>query len=104
MWNGVAFGEGESFVNQTGKTLLGAANPTGSDVSWTAVMGSCVLSLVFAPVVQVPLVAVRVVPELLCALVLGAAFMRKHRSIISFDEKEGFGPTPESTWVSLSLV
>ena len=63
------------------------------------VVGSCLLPLVFAPVDQIFHVKFRVVKGLPYATVLGAAFMKDNRSIISVDGEEGFRPTPSSSWV-----
>ena len=41
----------------------------------------------------------RVVKGLSYAMVLGAAFMTDHRSIISFEGEEDFRPTRSSPWV-----
>ena len=87
-------GWGKSLVNRTGKGLLSAANPKNSAVPPMEVVGSCLLPLVFAPVDQIFRVKFRVVKGLPYAMVLGAAFMTDHRSIISFDGEEGFRPTP----------
>ena len=92
-------GWGKSLVNPTGKGLLSAANPKNSAVPPMEVVGSCLLPLVFAPVDQIFRVKFRVVKGLPYAMVLGAAFMTDHRSIISFDGEEGFRPTPSSSWV-----
>ena len=63
------------------------------------VVGSCLLTLVFAPVDQIFRVKFSVVKGLPYAMMLGAAFMKDNRSIISFDSEEGFRPTPSSSWV-----
>ena len=92
-------GWGKSPVNPTEKDLLSAANPKNSAVPPMEVVGSCLLPLVFAPVDQIFRVKNRVVKGLPYAMVLGAAFMTDHQSIISFDGEEGFRPTPFSSWV-----
>ena len=62
-------------------------------------VGSCLLPLIFVPVDQIFRVKFRVVKGLLYAMVLGAAFMKDNRSILSFDGEKGFRPTPSSAWV-----
>ena len=90
---------GKSLINPMGKGLLSAANPKNSAISPMEVVGSCLLRLVFAPVDQIFCVKFRVVKGLPYGMVLGAAFMTDHRSIISFDGEEGFRLTPSSSWV-----
>ena len=93
---------GRALINPAGKGSLRAANPKDSAVPPMEVIGSCVIPMMFSPVDKVFRISFRVVRDLPYAIVLGAAFMREHHSIISFREKEGFKPTPESTWVSFS--
>ena len=90
-------GCGKSLIHPTGKGLLSASNPKYSAVPPIEVVGSCLLPLGFAPVDQIFRVKLRVVKGLPYAMVLGAAFMTDHRSIISFDGKEDFRPTPSSS-------
>ena len=92
-------GWGKLLVNPTGKGLLSAANPKNIAVPPMEVVGSCLLPLVFAPVNQIFRVKFRVVKGVPYAMVLGAALMTDHRSIISFDGEEGSRPTPSSSWV-----
>ena len=66
------------------------------------VIGSCVVPMVFSPVDRLFRISFRIVRNLPYAVVLGATFMKEYQSTISFLEKGGFGPTPESTWVPLS--
>ena len=47
-------------------------------------------------------VSFRVVRDLSFAAVLGMAFIKGHGSTISFDESEGFRPTPGFPWVPFS--
>ena len=91
-------GWGKSLINPTGKGLLSAANPKNSAVPPMEVVGSCLLSLVLAPV-DLFRVKFRVMKGLPHAMVLGAASMTDNRSIISFDGEESFRPTPPSSWV-----
>ena len=86
-------------MNPTRRRRLSNADSVKSDVPLTAVVGSCILPLVFAPVDRIFRLIARVVPGLSYALVLGIAFMREHGSIVDFNEKEGFKPTPEAPWV-----
>ena len=44
---------------------------------------------------------VRVVEGLPYGLILGAAFLREHESVLNFAEGGGFKPAPESPWVPL---
>ena len=92
-------GWGKSLINPTGKGLLSAANPKISAVPPMEVVDSCLLPLVFVPVGQIFRVKFRVVRGPPCAMVLGAAFMKDNRSILSFDGEEGFRPTPSSAWI-----
>ena len=46
--------------------------------------------------------ATRVVERLPYAVVLGAAFMQEHQSTISFGERDGYCPTPDSPEVLFS--
>ena len=55
--------------------------------------------MVFSPVDRVFRISFQVVRDLPYVVVLGAAFIKEHHSTIRFREKEGFRPTPESTWV-----
>ena len=93
---------GRSIISSAGKGLLRAANPRNSGVSPMEVIGSCLIPMVFSTVDRVFRISFRVVRDLPYAVVLGAAFMKKHHSTIIFQEKEGFKPTPESTWVPFS--
>ena len=92
-------GWGKSPINPTGDGLLHAANPANSAVPPMEVVGSRLLPLVFAPVDQIFRVKFRVMKGLPDAIILGAAFMKDNRSIISFDGEEDFRPTPSSSWV-----
>lgn len=56
----------------------------------------CEISLVFAPEDKFRNVFVRVVEELPYEFTLGAFFLRKHGSIVNFEEGRGFKPAPES--------
>ena len=93
---------GRSIINPSGKGFLRAANPRDSDVSPMEVIGSCLIPLIFTPVNRVFRVPFRVVRDLPYAVVLGAAFMKENKSVLSFNENEGFKPTPDSTWVPFS--
>ena len=86
---------GKSSATPTAKGLLRDTNPSDSAVPSMAVVGSCVLPLIFPPVDCVSSVTVRVDPGLPAALVLNAAFMREHTSVIISDKGEGFRPTTE---------
>ena len=66
------------------------------------VIESCVIPMVVSLVDGVFRISFRIVSDLLYAVVLGAAFMKEHQSTISFHNREGFRPTPESTWMSFS--
>ena len=92
-------GWGKSLINPTGKGSLSAANPKNSAVCPMEMVGSCLLPLVFSPVDKIFRVKFKVVKELRYAIVLAVAFMTDSRGIISFDGKEGFWPTPFSSWV-----
>ena len=94
-------GWGKSLIYPTGKGLLSAANPKNSAVPPMKLVGSCLLPLVFEPVDKIFRVKFRVVKGLPYATVLGAAFMKDNRTIISFDGEEGLRPTPSSSWVQL---
>ena len=94
--------EGRSIINSSGKGFLRAANPRDSDVSPMEVIGSCLIPLIFTPVYRVFRVPFRVVRDLPYAVVLGTAFMKENKSVLSFNENEGFKPTPDSTWVPFS--
>ena len=93
---------GKVIISSAGKGFLRAVNPKDSAIPPIEVIGSCVIPVVFPPIDRVFRISFRVVRDLPCAVVLGAAFMKEHHSTISFREKEGFKPTPESTWVHFS--
>ena len=78
-------GWGKSLINPTGTGPLSAANPQNSGVAPMQVVGSCLLPQVFAPVDQIFRVKFSVLKGLPYAIVLGAAFMKDNRSIVSFD-------------------
>ena len=63
------------------------------------IVGSCDIPLVFMPEDRVRRVTVRVVEGLPYGLILGAAFLRQHNSVLNFAEGRGFKPAPESPWV-----
>ena len=94
--------EGKAIISSAGKGFLRAANPKESTIPPMEVIGSCVIPVVFPPIDRVFRTSFRVVRDLPYAVVPGAAFMKEHHSTISFREKEGFKPTPESTWVPFS--
>lgn len=87
---------GKSMISTRGKGVLRAANPTNSKVPPMETVGTCILPLTFAPVDRVFKVRVRVVPGLPFGLILGAAFMRTHNSVLLFAGKGTFRPTPDS--------
>ena len=93
---------GKAIISSAGKGFLRAARPKDSAIPPMEVIGSCVIPVVFPPIDRVFRISFRVVRDLPYAVVLGAAFMKEHHSTISFREKEGFKPTPESTWVPFS--
>ena len=93
---------GRSIISSAGKGLLRAANPRNSRVCPMEVIGSCVISMVFSPVDRVFRLSFPIVRDLPYAVVLGSAFMNEHHSTVSFREKEGFSPTPESAWMPFS--
>ena len=93
---------GKAIISSAGKGFLRAANPKDSAIPPMEVIGSCVIPVMFPPINRVFRISFRDVRDLLYAVVLGAAFMKRHHSTISFREKEGFKPTPESTWVPFS--
>ena len=90
---------GQSVMSSRGQGWLRAANPTNSAVPPMRISGSCELPLVFSPEDRVRKVLVRVVEGLPYGLIIGAAFLRKNSSIISFAAGGGFKPAPESPWV-----
>ena len=89
-------------MSSVGKGFFRAVNPRNSGVSPMEVIGFCVIPMVFSPVDRVFRISFRVVRDLPYAVVVGAAFMKKHQSTIRFRGKEGFKPTPGSTWVPFS--
>ena len=91
--------EGQSVMSPREQALLRAANPTSSEVPSMKISGSCELPLVFSPEDRVRKVLVRVGEDLPYGLIIGAAFLRKHESIISFAAGGGLKPAPESTLV-----
>ena len=93
---------GKAIISSAGKGFLRAANPKDSAIPPMEVIGSGVIPVVFPPIDRVFRISSRVVRDLPYAVVLGAAFMKEHHSTISFRDKEGFKPTPESTWVPFS--
>ena len=60
------------------------------------IVGSCDIPLVFMPEDRVRRVTVRVVEGLPYGLILDAAFLRQHNSVLNFAEGRGFKPAPES--------
>ena len=56
------------------------------------IVGSCDIPLVFMPEDRVRRVTVRVVEGLPYGLILGAAFLRQHDSVLNFAEGRGFKP------------
>jgi len=68
------------------------------------IVGSCDIPLVFMPEDRVRRVTVRVVEGLPYGLILGAAFLRQHNSVLNFAEGRGFKPAPESPWVPLRSI
>ncbi|CAM9872207.1 unnamed protein product [Choristocarpus tenellus] len=63
------------------------------------VLGSCILPILFPPEDRVHNVTFRVVEGLPYGMVLGAAFCRQNKSVLSFREGEGFRPAPNSPWI-----
>ena len=90
---------GQSMVSSSGQGWLRAANPASSATPPMKIAGSCELPLVFRPEDRVRKVLVRVVQDLPYGLIIGAAFLRKNGSVISFAAGGGFKPAPESPWV-----
>ena len=78
---------------------MGGANSTISAAPPLKISGSCELPLVFSPEDRVCKVLMRVVEDLPYGLIIGAAFLGMHDSIISFAADGGFKPAPESPWV-----
>ena len=64
------------------------------DVSPMEVVGSCVIPLSFMPVDRVFHISFRVVQDLPHAVVIGAAFIKDNKCVLSFNENKGFRPTP----------
>ena len=91
---------GRNMVSVRGRGNLRAANPHDSDVPPMKILGTCLLSMVFPPEDGIFRVRVRVTEGLPFALILGAAFMRKHGSILLFEGAGWFMPTPTSSRVS----
>lgn len=91
--------QGDSIMSKHGKGSLSAANPSDSKVPPMNIVGSAHLPLIFPPEDKVRIVTVRVVEKLPYGFILGAAFLRKHGSIINFGNEGGFKPTPSSPWV-----
>ena len=81
--------------------LLWAANLIQRGVPPLNVVGSCDIPLVFIPEDRVRRMTVRVVTGLPYGLILGAAFLGQHGSVLNFAEGGGFKPAPESPWVPL---
>ena len=90
---------GKSIKNSTGQGYLRAANPSSAKVPPMSITGSCTIPLIFPPMDRVYEVTVRVVQHLPYSVVLGTAFMKENRSIISFDSIGGFKPSPDAVWV-----
>ena len=86
-------------MSPRGQGWLRAANPTSSAVSPMKISGLCEVPLVFSPEDRVRKVLVWVVEDLPYGLIIGAAFLGMHDSIISFAADGGFKPAPESPWV-----
>lgn len=95
---------GERIISSKGKGSLRAANPIQSGVPPVNIVGSCDIPLVFMPEDRVRRVTVRVVEGLPYGLILGAAFLRQHNSVLNFAEGRGFKPAPESPWVPLRSI
>lgn len=89
----------ETIMNKAGKDLLNAAIPRDKKVLPMNILGSADLPIVFPPDDRVHIVTVRVVDQLPYGLILGAVFLRKNESVISFAEGGSFRPTPGSTQV-----
>ena len=89
-------GVGQSIVSSRGEGWLRAANPASSATPPMKIAGSCELPLVFRPEHIVRKVLVRVVQDLSYALIIGAAFLRRNRSVTSFAAGRGFKLAPES--------
>lgn len=94
---------GRSMMRSRGQGLLRGANPTNSATPPMNISGSCELLLVFILGDKVRNVVVRVVEDLRYQLIVGAAFVRKNGSVISFAVGGGFKPAPESPWVPFTL-
>lgn len=90
---------GQPLLSSRGKGWLRAASPRGRKQPPMEISGSCEIPVVFNPEDKVRNVAVRVVEGLPYGFIVGAAFLRKHQSVISFAEETGFKPSPDSPWV-----
>lgn len=86
---------GWGIISSKGKCLLTAANPIQSGVSPRYTVGSCDIPLVFMPEDPVRRMTVRVVEGQPYRLILGAAFLRQHGSVLNFAGGGGFKPAPE---------
>lgn len=62
-------------------------------------VGSTVLPLVFHPEDRIRSVSLRIVQELQHGDILGAAFFRVNRSLLSFANDDGFKPSSGVPWV-----
>ena len=83
---------GRSMIGPRGQGWLRAANLRISTTPPMKIAGSCKLPLVFTPENRVREVLVRVVEDLPYGLIIGAAFVRKKGSVISFAAGGGFKP------------
>ena len=93
--------EQKSIIAPVGRVYLRAANPQTSNTPPMKVIGTCILPLVFKRVDRVFQVTARVVTGLPYAIVIGTAFLWEYHSVLSFNEAEGFKPTPGLPWVQL---
>ena len=80
---------GQSVMSPRGQGWSRAAKPRTSVVHPVRILWWC----------ELPLVLSRVVEDIPYGLIIRAAFLRKHGSIISFAAGGGFKPTPGSPWV-----
>lgn len=94
-----SFHQEGTIISAAGKGVLSAANPADSNVPPMNILGSVDLPVVFPPDDHVHIISVRVVDRLPYGLIVGAAFMRKNGSVISFLDDDGFKPSPGSPWV-----
>ena len=96
--------EGRSIKKSAGKGYLRATNPHSVKVPPMPVIGSCTIPLVFPPMDRVYEATASVVQDLPYSVVLGTAFVKENRSIISFDSIGGFKPSSDAMWVPFVII